>query len=84
MSTETFIEAHNSRGIDMKNRLLSLVAQEWQESFLRFIETGEAKPEFLVFLDENADCQNAVEQVFALQSKAFEEFARLLSVPSAS
>ena len=57
----------------------SLVAQEWQESFLRFIETGEAKPEFLAFLDENEDCQKAVEQAFAMQSKEFEEFARLLS-----
>ncbi len=63
---------------------MNKVRDEWQESFVRFIETGEAKPEFLAFLDENADCRNAVEQAFAVQSKAFEEFARILSAPSAS
>ncbi|MGR3295395.1 MAG: hypothetical protein ACUZ8A_04095 [Candidatus Bathyanammoxibius sp.] len=68
----------------MKTKILSLVPQEWQESFLLFVETGEAKSEFLAFLVENEDCQNAVDQVFAVQSKAFEEFARFLSAPSAS
>ncbi len=58
--------------------MMNKVRDEWQESFLRFIETGEAKSEFFAFLDEDEDCQKAVEQAFSVQSKAFEEFARLI------
>ena len=59
--------------------LVRLVAPEWQESFLRFVETGEANEAFLSFLDADKACQEAVEQASSMQASAFEEFAGTLS-----
>ena len=32
---------------------LAKVAPRWHKDFLKFIETGEAQPEFLAYLDED-------------------------------
>lgn len=61
-----------------KQALLSQLDPRWHEPFLRFIETGEAGPEFLAFMDENRDCQRAVEAAFNDQALAFEKLSRTL------
>lgn len=37
---------------------------KWQRDFKAFVDTGNARPEFLSYLDSNRDCQEAVEIIF--------------------
>jgi hypothetical protein len=61
-----------------KADLLKLVEGQWQETFSRFIETGEAPQEFLDYMDSDPNCQRAVELAFSTQAEAFESVARNL------
>jgi hypothetical protein len=55
--------------------LLTHIKPEWQDSFLHFVDTGEASDKFLEYLDHDDDAQKAVEIAFKTQAKAFEELA---------
>jgi len=59
--------------------LLAFIKPEWHQQFLRFVETGEADDGFLSYLDEDQNCQRAVESAFNAQAAAFENFARALN-----
>lgn len=61
--------------------LVDQVAPAWRSEFVQFIHTGEASDEFLSYLDTDPSSQEAVEQAFAAQSAAFQEFAKLLQSP---
>jgi hypothetical protein len=61
--------------------LVDQVAPVWRSEFVQFIHTGEASDEFLAYLDSDPASQRAVEQAFAAQSAAFQEFAKLLQSP---
>lgn len=50
---------------NVQSDILALVAPEFHDEFLRFIETGEADSDFLDYLDRDADCQDAVELVLS-------------------
>jgi len=58
---------------------LRLVEGRWRETFLRFTETGEAPPEFLAYLDGDANCQKAVDMVLAAQEAALHRLGRALA-----
>lgn len=57
---------------------LNLIAPQWREDYLHFIETGEAPKEFLSYIDQDASAQEAVEMAFNAQADAFEGLAREL------
>lgn len=61
------------------DELAKLVNPHWQGAFLRFIESGEAEEDFLAYLDQDEDCQKAVDLAFTAQAATFEDFARALS-----
>jgi hypothetical protein len=42
---------------------LKLVPAQWRADFVKFVEDGEGSDKFLAFLEENADCRRACEQV---------------------
>src|SRR5688500_16023424 len=60
------------------DELLPLIEYRWREAFLQFIESGEADESFLQYLDQDADCQRAVELAFTRQAQAFQAFAQVL------
>lgn len=41
--------------------MLKLVNPNWHAEFLRYIKSGEASTEFLNYLDNDADCDRAVD-----------------------
>jgi HEAT repeat protein len=49
----------------MNENILSRVELRWHEEFQRFVQTGDADPNFLKYLDENKACQNAVDEALA-------------------
>jgi hypothetical protein len=61
--------------------LIDRIAPRWQGEFVQFIHTGEASDDFLQYLDSDPASQQAVEEAFAAQSAAFQEFAKLLQSP---
>jgi len=48
-----------------------MIAEQWREEFLRFVETGKASKGFLEYLDEDEQCQEAVDLAFKRQAKRF-------------
>ena len=60
--------------------IIWLVKQKWHPDFLKFVETGEAKEEFLNYLDSNPDAQRAVGLVMTAQARAFEYIGKILKV----
>lgn len=65
--------------------LLEGVAPQWRQSFQHFVETGEAKDDFLNYLNEDERGQQAVEMAFNRQAVGFEGLAAELkntSVPN--
>ena len=54
------------------------IAAEYRTDFIQFTKTGEAKPEFLAYLDKNSRAGEAVDIVFNRQAAAFEDFAQML------
>lgn len=55
--------------------LLHSLDPTWHSAFLHFVETGEASPEFLAYLDHDESCQRAVDAAFGAQAEAFENFS---------
>src|SRR5262249_39062139 len=55
----------------------------WRDAFLKFTETGQASPEFLQYLEGDANAQKAVELAFEQQAQAFEDVAKDLAKPAA-
>lgn len=53
--------------------MLSLVAPHFRGEFLRFIETGDASPEFLDYLDHDERCQDAVELAVAEETQVIRQ-----------
>src|SRR5438128_12362642 len=58
--------------------LLARVAPQWREAFVKFVETGDAEPAFLKYVDEDEDCKAAVEAAFTAQAAAFANLAQAL------
>lgn len=64
-----------------KEKLLKLVAPEWHQDFLKFVESGEASEEFVYYLYRDKQCQKAVGMVFEEQSRRLERMANELNGP---
>src|ERR1700676_431529 len=62
---------------------LNMVHQDWRDAFVHFTETGQAAPEFLRYLETDAQAQQAVEMAFEQQAQAFEAVAQDLKNPAA-
>ena len=58
--------------------LLSSLRPEHHAAFLRFVDSGEASPEFLTYLDRDVDCQRAVEEALELETAGFRGLANEL------
>jgi len=48
---------------------LRLVAPEFRQEFLSFVEIGEASPDFLAYLDSDEDCQDALEEALTPETE---------------
>jgi len=59
-----------------REEMLDLVELRWHSEFLKFIETGNASGEFLMYVDRDPSCQRAVEFAFSQQAAAFESLSR--------
>lgn len=58
--------------------LIELVEPTRRQAFLQFINTGEADEDFLNHLNQDKDCQRAVELAFTRQAAGFEDLAQAL------
>jgi hypothetical protein len=58
--------------------LVGNIGQNWRRDFIAFVQTGDASPEFLTYLDGSPEAQAAVEQAFTAQARAFEGLAQLV------
>jgi hypothetical protein len=63
--------------------LLSGIAEDWHGDFINFVQTGDASPKFLQYLDGDPEAQKAVETAFTEQARALEGLAQLVKNPSA-
>lgn len=52
----------NSQPLDI-NTIIQSLDPAWQGEFKAFVEGGEARPEFLAYLDAHPECQLALERV---------------------
>jgi hypothetical protein len=66
-NTQEATETETS-GADEIQRLMTAIAPQWREQFTVFVETGEASPEFLEYMDTDTACQQAVERAFEIQT----------------
>jgi len=58
--------------------LLVPVDERWHAELLNFIDTGEASPEFMNFLDNDGECQRVVELALVVVGNEFDKSARQL------
>jgi len=58
--------------------LLDRIALNWRKDFVGFVQTGDASPEFLKYLDNDEGAQSAVEEAFTAQARALEGLAQLV------
>jgi hypothetical protein len=65
-------------------QLLEYVEQQWHRDFLEFIHSGDARPEFLAYIDTNASCQRAIEMAFDMQVAAFDRLASAMQQAEAA
>jgi hypothetical protein len=63
--------------------LLSGIAEYWHGDFTNFVQTGDASPKFLQYLDGDPEAQKAVETAFTEQARALEGLAQLVKNPPA-
>jgi uncharacterized protein YdbL (DUF1318 family) len=75
MSAATILET------SVWSQVWALVSAEWHDEFRHFVDTGQASNEFLAYLDEDADCQAAVDLVIDAQAEAFQKLAEVLRAP---
>jgi hypothetical protein len=61
--------------------LLHGIEPQWRESFVHFVQTGEAQNEFLDYVNLNEVAQRAIEAAFDAQAQAFEAIAEELKAP---
>lgn len=52
-----------------------LIPEKWRDELERFLRTGNASPEFLAYLDNDPDGQQAVETALQAESSGFEKLA---------
>jgi len=64
--------------------LLDNIAVNWRQDFIRFVQTGDASPEFLIYLDGDPKAQTAVETAFTDQARALEGLAKLVKTSNFS
>lgn len=61
--------------------LAAKVPVAWRDDFVRFVETGEAEPEFLNAMNADVDIRTAVDSVLDEQESSFHQMAAALSRP---
>jgi phage-related minor tail protein len=59
--------------------LLDQIPAEHRSAFAVFLETGEASPEFLDFMDANPECQRVVDIAMTHQASALRGFVQALA-----
>jgi hypothetical protein len=64
--------------------IVSNIDPRWRKDFLDFVNTGEGSDEFLAYLDNDPEGQQAVEMAFTAQAKAFEGLAEEFRKPAFS
>jgi hypothetical protein len=64
--------------------LLDSIGIKWHQDFIRFVQTGDASPEFLTYLDGDPKAQAAVEAAFTDQARALEGLAKLIKTSNFS
>ncbi len=62
----------------MEEKEPKLCDEKWREEFDKFVNTGNAKEEFLKHLDECSVCRAAENKEFIRQTAEFERFAEVL------
>lgn len=62
--------------------LIAMIQPRWRADLERFIETGEATPDFLRYLDTAPECGPVLDAAFSLQSRRIKEFSQTLDVLS--
>jgi hypothetical protein len=50
------------------NCILHKIPEVWRKEFCRFLETGDASPSFLDYLDEAPECQHALDEAMAAEA----------------
>lgn len=58
--------------------LMQRVPTEWRAEFRTFVNTGEAREEFLDLLDSDPTMQAIAEEAFEMEASRFEQFASRL------
>lgn len=59
--------------------LLERVPARYRAEFSRFLDSGEASPEFLAFLDSDSDCQKLVDLAMTQQASELRGFVQALA-----
>lgn len=49
------------------------VDDKWRDSFLKFVESGEAEQDFLDYIDTNNAIQTAIDDAFRVQAESIDE-----------
>jgi hypothetical protein len=73
--------SEESRAIQV---VLASVDPEWRQAFRMFVNTGEASPEFMAYMDASPACQQAVEAAFNIQADGLRSLAEALATEGAS
>ena len=55
--------------------LLTAIEPRWADAFTRFVQTGEAENDFLEYVNQSQEAQQAVEAAFEAQARAFQSIA---------
>ena len=64
-----------------KEQLEQPVAEQWRNAFWRFINTGEADPAFLAFLDKDEGTQRALDEALRIEAKEVHALRRAAAPP---
>jgi len=64
--------------------LLEQVPARYRTEFSKFLDAGEASPEFLAFLDSDSDCQKLVDIAMTQQASELRGFVKALAQKSSS
>ena len=65
-------------GYQIPRYIVDSIDSRWHEDIIRFIDSGDASEEFLLFLDGNVPCQNVIEMAFTLVSQDIATTAKQL------
>lgn len=64
----------------ISKHLFASIDPQWHDQLLQFVDTGDASPEFLAFLDRDTECQRVVEIALMIVSQRLESSARRLKL----